>query len=110
MRLYHLNKIPYEPVSHDPELKKKVLARGLPCVKRLSHIVLVPGNRASLHSHPKGYEVFYFIRGAIVFEVNGKEVRLKKGDCLVVEPGEPHSITDVLEETELVYFIAAQEK
>jgi mannose-6-phosphate isomerase-like protein (cupin superfamily) len=108
MRLYHLDKIPYEPVSHDPELKKKVLTRGLPCVERLSHIVLAPGQRVSLHSHTHGYEVFYFIRGAAVFEINGEEVGLKKGDCLVVEPGESHSITDILKETELIYFIAAR--
>jgi mannose-6-phosphate isomerase-like protein (cupin superfamily) len=110
MRLNRLDKLPFEPVSHDPELKKKVLAKDVSCVEKLSHIVLVPGSRVSPHSHQKGYEVMYFVRGEALFKVKGNEVRLKKGDCLVVEPEEDHEIIDIIEETELLYFLAVKEK
>jgi mannose-6-phosphate isomerase-like protein (cupin superfamily) len=109
MRLSKLERLPFEPVSHDPELKKKVLVKGVSCVEKLSHIVLVPGSRVSPHSHKKGYEVMCFVRGEALFKVKGTEVRLKKGDCLVVEPEEAHEIIEIIEETELLYFLAVKE-
>jgi mannose-6-phosphate isomerase-like protein (cupin superfamily) len=104
MKLFSLNEIPYEPVSHDPGLKKKVLARGaLPCVSQISHIILQPAAIVSEHSHTDYFEVFYCVRGYSVFLIKGKSVSIKKDHLLIVEPGEPHSI-DVIKETELLYF------
>ena len=108
MRFYSLKSAPFKPVSHDPELKKQVLVTdGFSCVKHLSHIALKPGRTATRHFHKDAYEVFYCIRGKILFKVAGNEVPLARGDCLVVEPGEVHEIFSVVEETELLYFHAA---
>jgi quercetin dioxygenase-like cupin family protein len=106
MKHYSRTRIPFEPVSHDPELKKQVLLREglLPGLGNLSHIVLAPGSRASEHIHAEGYEVFYCIRGKLRLTVNGEEVLLQAGECLVVEPREVHSIDDTFVETELLYF------
>lgn len=106
MKLYSLDDTPYTPVSHDPSLKKRVLVdRGeLPAIGGLSHIVLPAGAKASVHAHPEGYEVFYCVGGEAFFRIGGKDVALRQGHCLVVEPGEAHSIEDALEGTELVYF------
>jgi mannose-6-phosphate isomerase-like protein (cupin superfamily) len=104
MKLFSLNEIPYEPVSHDPGLKKKVLAKNtLPFVSQISHFILQPGTSVSVHSHSDYFEVFYCIRGTSVFLIKGENVPIKKGHLLIVEPGEPHAI-DVIEETELLYF------
>jgi quercetin dioxygenase-like cupin family protein len=104
MKLFSLNEIPYEPVSHDPGLKKKVLAKGiLPFVSQISHIILQPGTIVSEHSHSDYFEVFYCIRGTVVFSIKGESASIQKGHLLIVEPGEPHAI-DVIEETELLYF------
>jgi quercetin dioxygenase-like cupin family protein len=106
MKHYTRARIPFEPVSHDPALRKQVLVREglLPGLGNLSHIVLAPGSRASEHVHADGYEVFYCIRGKLRLAVNATEVLLGGGECLVVEPREVHSIEDTLEETELLYF------
>lgn len=111
MKIYSVDSSPLVPVSHDPALKKRVLAgpeEGISCVRHLSHLVLRPGDSASEHSHVDAYEVFYCLRGSVVFRVNGKDVTLKRGVCLVVEPLEKHSITPCSEESELFYFLVSR--
>lgn len=111
MRLYSLDATPYKPVTHDPQLKKRVIVPdGFSCVKHLSHITLEPGSTASSHAHVDAYEVFYCLGGEVVFRVSGKETILTGGTCLVVEPGEVHEIPSVRETTELIYFHAAVPK
>ena len=107
MRHYPLEKAARRPVTHDPELEKTVLVEDrVSCMAGLSHIALVPGNTARAHSHSDAHEVFYCIEGSVDFGVGDSEVRLSAGDCLVVEPGEVHSIKRVIEETRLLYFFA----
>ena len=108
MKRFSLSETPYAPVSHDPGLKKKVLiASGtLTGIKHLSHIVLKEGQTAVEHAHAGVSEVFYCIRGRVVFTVNGLEQHLRPGECLVVEPGQQHSIADVPEECEMLYLMS----
>lgn len=109
MKLHTLDAAPVKPVVHNPELKKRLLvAEGFSCIRHVSHIVLVPGDTAVAHTHDEGYEVFYFIRGRIVFDVNGKEVAASAGSCLIIEPGEVHAIVNCIEETETIYFFAVR--
>ncbi|MGB9714895.1 MAG: cupin domain-containing protein [Thermodesulfovibrionales bacterium] len=105
MRLFSLDKAPLEPVSHNPELKKRVLTHDtLPHIKHISHIILHPGDSASEHVHNDSFEVFYCIRGNAEFLIKGECVSIKDGILLFVEPGEVHSIPKIKEETELLYF------
>jgi len=105
MKLFSLYDTPFEPISHDPHLSKKVLMRNtLPYVKHVSHVILSPGCRVSEHSHSDGAEVFYCVRGKAIFFIKGETAETMKGHLLVIEPGEPHSIKEVIEETELLYF------
>lgn len=46
-----------------------------------------------LHLHNKMNEVYLVARGGSVAIVNDKEIKLKAGDMLVVEPGEKHTFT-----------------
>lgn len=105
MKLFYLYETPYEPISHDPQLKKRVLARDqLPCLKHISHVILLPGSSVSEHSHFDGAEVFYCIQGKAVFLIKGESVSIKRGHLLIIEPEELHSIPEIIEETELLYF------
>ncbi len=105
MKIYSLSKTPVEPVSHDPQLKKRVLVRdGIPHVRNISHVSLRAGDRASSHSHRDAFEILYCLRGRVIFEVEGRDVLVREGDCLVIEPSEVHSIPQVIEDTELFYF------
>lgn len=106
MKLISLDSVPFEPVSHDPTLKKQVLAgegilRG---IRNVSHIVLKPGSRVEGHSHDLGSEVFYFIRGRLSVEVAGRRIEISPGMLLIVEPYETHSFDHIEEETEMLYF------
>ncbi|MBI5643675.1 MAG: cupin domain-containing protein [Deltaproteobacteria bacterium] len=106
MKTYSLQSTELKPISHNPEILKKVLLdEQLSCLRHLSHTVLVPGNTAASHSHVNSFEIFYCVRGHTVFNVDGKDIAVKDGSCLVVEPGEDHAIVYVVEETELVYML-----
>ncbi len=106
MKLSRLDSMPFEPVSHDPRLRKKVLLRDpLPGMKHISHIILRPGERVTVHSHPDAYEVFYCIRGEARMKVGEEEISLLNGTCLVVEPGEEHAFVEIIDEVELLYFL-----
>lgn len=111
MKLFSLDETPYEPISHDPQLRKKVLARDqLPCLKHISHVILLPGSRVSEHSHSDGAEVFYCIQGEAVFLIKGERFSIKRGHLLIIEPGELHSIPEIIEETEMLYFYITTNK
>lgn len=106
MRHYSLEGAPERPVSHDPELKKRVLLdEPVSCVKKISHIVLEQGATASAHTHEGSSEIFYCVSGAITFSVMGEPVLLRRGHLLVVEPGEEHAIVEVSAGSEMVYLM-----
>jgi quercetin dioxygenase-like cupin family protein len=102
-----LAEAPSVPVSHDPRLKKKLLLGPgtLPHVASLSHIELDPGDTAVSHSHEDAYEVFFGLGGKVAFTVGGAPVELQEGSCLVVEPGEAHSITGAERGSRVLYFL-----
>lgn len=106
MKILHLDSIPLEPISHDPKLTKQVFAGDgvLNGIRNVSHMVLRPGSTVGIHSHDLGSEVFYCVRGRLRAEVAGREVELKGGSFLIVEPYEKHAFTRIDEETELFYF------
>ena len=107
MRRFSLKDTPESPVSHNPDIMKRVLCEKgtVPGLMHLSHIVLPKGSGAVEHSHEKTSEVFYCTRGRVIFIVNGNVEPLGPGQCLVVEPGELHSIEDVPEEAGMLYFM-----
>ncbi len=107
MKRYSIKTTPETPVSHNTGLKKHVLFSNetVPGLLHLSHLVLPKGSTAREHTHEKSSEVFYCLRGEIHFIVNKSEEVLGAGECLVVEPGETHSIKDVTHEAEMVYFM-----
>lgn len=41
------------------------------------------------HMHPF-VEILYFISGDVIYSVDGKKIKLKKGDCLFIKPGSFH--------------------
>lgn len=106
MRLVSLKDVSLSPVSHDPALKKRVLLGpgDLPHIASLSHVRFGRGDRASAHSHEDGFEVFFCISGAVKFVVGGRPVELPEDGCLVVEPGEVHSIEGAEEGSRIIYF------
>jgi quercetin dioxygenase-like cupin family protein len=107
MKIISLADTPEEGVSHDPEIKKRVLLRGgdVPRLTNFSRARLPPGQTARAHRHPDLSEVFFVEEGTGIIRVEGAEHTLAPGICAAVEPGEEHEIVNAgVEDLILLYF------
>ncbi|MDF5711834.1 MAG: cupin domain-containing protein [Nostoc sp. S4] len=98
-----LNNLPEEAVSHNPEIKKKVMLRygDLPHLTNFSQARFAPGQTAPPHAHQDMCEVFFVEVGSGVIHIDGKEYPLLPGNCVAIELGEIHEIVNT-GSTELV--------
>ncbi|BAY11814.1 cupin domain-containing protein [Calothrix sp. NIES-2098] len=91
-----LNDLPEESVSHNPEIKKKVMLRfgDLPHLTNFSQARFAPGQSAPAHAHQDMSEVFFVESGAGVIYIDGQAYPLLPGNCVAVEPGEVHEVVN----------------
>ena len=96
MKRIFLADVPEEGVSHDPGILKRVLLRrgDVPHLTGLARAVLRAGQRTTPHRHADMYEIFLVQAGSGTLTVEGKEVLLEPGVCVLVEPGEEHDIVN----------------
>jgi quercetin dioxygenase-like cupin family protein len=96
MKLTSLNDIPQEAVSHNPEIKKKVMLRlgDLPHLTNFSQARFAPGQTASAHAHEDMCEVFFVESGMGEIRIDGTTYPLHPGSCVAVEPGEVHEVVN----------------
>lgn len=96
MKHTSLNDLPEESVSHNPEIKKKVMLRfgDLPHLTNFSQSRFAPGQTAPSHAHQDMCEVFFVESGSGVIDIDGKEYLLVPGSCVAVEPGEFHEVVN----------------
>lgn len=94
MKKVSLQSLVAEPVSHDKTISKHVFLRkgDVPHLTNFSRAVLRPGQSVSEHSHDGMVEVFFVAAGAGTMRIDGADYSLAAGDCVVVEPGERHSL------------------
>jgi quercetin dioxygenase-like cupin family protein len=107
MKKISLADVPAEPVSHNPEITKRVLLRrgDLPHLTNFSRSRLLPGQTASAHAHAGMHEVFFVESGAGIMRVDAREVTLEAGVCVAVGPGESHEIMNTgAADLVLIYF------
>ncbi|MEW5931600.1 MAG: cupin domain-containing protein [Gemmatimonadota bacterium] len=107
MRRVRLDELPEEGVSHDPELRKRVLLRrgAVPRLTAFSRAVLRPGQATTAHAHADMHEVFWVEAGRGEARVGGEALPLEPGVCLLVEPGEEHALACAgPEDLVLLYF------
>ncbi len=94
MKLVNLNDIPCEEISHNPNVKKRVmLTMGeLGNITNFSQAVFPPGEIAYQHSHEAMEEVFFIESGQGEIVVDGVNYALGPGTCVVVNARETHEI------------------
>lgn len=94
MKLTTLNELPEQSVSHNPEIKKRVMLTPdeLPNITNFSQAIFTPGQTALAHAHETMYEVFYIESGEGKIRINGEDYPLTQGTCVVVEPKEIHEV------------------
>lgn len=54
-----------------------------------------------IHSH-NSFEFYIFLKGNAEIEVEGKNIPVKGGDVILIEPGENHKISRIIEETDYI--------
>lgn len=108
MRHINCDSIPWTGVSHDPAIRKRLLVPNgvVPKLTNFSQSVLAPGQLCPAHTHPDMYEIYLVESGEGVLVLNGDDRPLRAGDCLVVAPGEQHSMQNRSADTplHLTYF------
>ncbi|HHP7230091.1 MAG TPA: cupin domain-containing protein [Xenococcaceae cyanobacterium] len=94
MKITNLDQLPEQKVSHNQEIKKKVMliAGDLPHLTNFSQATFTPGQIASAHFHQDMSEVFLVESGVGVIYINDRQYSLVKGTCIAVEVGEVHKI------------------
>lgn len=93
MKAVNLEKIPETAITHNPKVKKRVIFdKGyIPKLTTFSQAILKPDHSIPLHKHDTMYEVFYILKGRVLFVINEKRVVATKNDVISIEPGELHA-------------------
>jgi len=94
MKITKLTDLPELPVSHDPQLKKRVMIENgvIPHITGFSQAVIPAGESVSDHQHESMTEVMFVAAGEGCIFVDEKEYPLIPGTCVCVEPKEKHSL------------------
>lgn len=81
-------------VSHNPEIKKKVIIKNgqVPHLTQFSKVTFKKGQVADSHIHKNMYEIFNVESGRGEIIINDIKYSLDKGVCVTVDPGEKHEI------------------
>ncbi|MDD5251423.1 MAG: cupin domain-containing protein [Patescibacteria group bacterium] len=112
MKLIRLGDIPITGISHNQEIKERVLIEkgALPHLMMFSYAVLQPGQSIEAHQHETMAEVFFVLSGQALFHVGNEDVVVSAGDCLTVGTGELHSQENISDAAvEWLYFGVATE-
>ena len=108
MHIQRGSEVPWQGVTHNPEIRKRVFVGNgvVPKLTNFSQSVFTPGQRCEPHAHRDMFEVYLVEGGCGVLVIDGVEVELSEGDSAVVEPGENHSMQNRSENEDLrlIYF------
>lgn len=96
MKIINIEQISSQSVSHNPEIKKKVMLSlgDLPHLTNFSQATFAPQQVASNHCHQDMSEVFFVQSGTGTICINDRLFSLTPGTCIAVETGEYHEITN----------------
>ena len=110
MKRIQFNDLPDEPVSHHPQIKKRVALRlgDLPHLTQFAQATFKPGQAVAAHEHDDMCEVFLVEAGQGVSWIDGQEYRLEPGVCLVVESGETHEVENTGSDDLLLTYFGLQ--
>ena len=91
-----LDHLPEQPVSHNPDITKRVLFKHgeIPSVTQYSQATFLPGQIAPAHAHADMYEVFLCLSGTGSLVIDGEAFELTPGQFFLCEPGETHEIVN----------------
>lgn len=96
MKLIRAADLPEKPLSHAPNIKKKIwIEKGvIPKLTNFSTATFKPGQKAVSHTHPDMYEAFLISSGIALFRVNSQDYQLNKGDVALIELNDEHEVVN----------------
>ncbi len=59
-------------------------------------------DKETLHFHKSGTEYYFFISGKVLMVIGEKTIEAKKGDLIIVDPGENHMVKKIVEEADYI--------
>jgi len=91
-----LQDLPWEEVSHNPAIKKRVFLRNgdLGPITQLAQAVFQPGDIAPGHVHLDMGEVFLVLSGTLTIDVAGDITSHPSGACLSLHSNERHELSN----------------
>ncbi|CAN8061985.1 unnamed protein product [Agarophyton chilense] len=106
---FHLSGVPFSSVSHNPEIKKRVLARyfQMPHVTQVAKAYIDPGQTASENWHDDMVEMFLFVAGKGVLNLDGTNYTVSDGSVALVFPPTKHTIFNTATEPLELFSIAS---
>ncbi len=93
MKILNINKIPIT-LAHN-EIKRKLLIKPgnlKSKIQTVNYAWLEAGESFTPHKHDDCEELYFFLEGEGKMRINDNEFIVKKGDFIVVEVGEWHSV------------------
>ncbi|MDP5104614.1 MAG: cupin domain-containing protein [Polaribacter sp.] len=113
MKLTQTKILPEVGVSHNTDIKKKVFIEkgSVPHLMMFGSATFLPGQSVETHKHDSMNEIFYIETGKADFIINDKKITVVPGDCITIEQGEFHSMSNPYTvKTTWIYFgIATKE-
>ena len=88
MRSVHGRDLEY----HERFCYEKAIPFELPKPAKFQIVYFPPESEIAPHHHDTTVEVFVIETGTGIVTVNGEELSVVYGDCLLIEPGDVHSI------------------
>ncbi len=94
MKINHLHQLNEQAVSHNPEIRKKVMIEQgeMAPITQFAQATFPPGAIAPAHSHSDMIEVFFIERGKAQIRVDGRRHELAAGSSIIIEAGERHEL------------------
>lgn len=92
MKLINLEKLKIEPAANNSKIKKKVYLEKdkIPGLQYLSEFQLKTGQLLTEKSHSDIFKIIKVEDGQGIIKIEGKVTKINQGDCIIIEPGDPH--------------------
>jgi mannose-6-phosphate isomerase-like protein (cupin superfamily) len=108
--IINIEELPDASVSHDADVKKKVVHRNgdIPHLMQFAQSTLKPGQKATKHVHKDMTEVFHVKSGQAEFDLNDKITIVKEGGVVTIPPGVYHEIRNAFQQDLVLLYFGIQ--
>ena len=107
MKIIKLKDIIEEGVSHNPEIKKKIMIDNnqFNNIMSFGHAKFTSNQKTTPHKHNDMDEIFFITKGSGIFHTEKHNKKVSKGDCISIPAKEIHWQSNPFKnDFEMIYF------